>query len=118
MNVVAARTPSPYAPGLSADHIVPVIDIVELPGFERLPPNMQAEVLNIPENTVGMDLNANLSKGDKLWSAKPGTSRYWDGHPDFGPISAEVRYTMAQAEARARMALDKAIQDRLQKLGL
>jgi len=118
MNQAAAMTPSPYAPGLSADHIVPVIDIVELPGFELLPPKMQAEVLNIPENTMGLDLNANLSKGDKLWSAKPGTSRYWEGYSSFGPIPAEVRKAMAQAEARARLALEDAIKQRLQKLGL
>ena len=111
MNRAAAMTPSPYAPGLSADHIVPVIDIVELPGFERLPPNMQAEILNIPENTSGLDLNVNLSKGDKLWSAKPGTSRYWEGYPSFGPIPAEARQAMVQAEARARIALEKAIKE-------
>ena len=118
MNQAAAMRPSPYAPGSSADHIVPVIDIVELPGFERLPPNMQAEVLNIPENTSGLEVNANLSKGDKLWSAKPGTSRYWEGHPSFGPVPADVRYAMAQAEGRARVALENAIRERLQKLGL
>ena len=45
MNRAAAIDAEPVRAGLSADHIVPVIDIVELPGFERLPPNMQAEIL-------------------------------------------------------------------------
>jgi len=118
MDQVAAMTQGPYGPGVSPDHIVPVIDIVEMPGFERLPPKMQTEVLNIPENTSGLDPRVNLSKGDKLWSAKPGTSRYWEGHPDFGPIPTEARQVMVQAEARARAALEKAIKERLQKLGL
>jgi len=118
MSRVASNTRCPYGPGESPDHIVPVIDIVELPGFERLPPKMQTEVLNIPENTIGLDPLVNSSKGDKLWSAKPGTSRYWEGHPDFGPIPVEARKAMVLAEERARAALERAIQERLQKLGL
>jgi hypothetical protein len=79
---------------------------------------MQTEVLNIPENTIGLDPRVNFSKGDKLWSAKPGTSRYWEGHPDFGPIPVEARQAMVQAEERAQAALKEAIRERLQKLGL
>jgi hypothetical protein len=98
--------------------VIPVIDIVKMPGFERLPPNMQTEILNLPENTIGVDPRVNSSKGDKLWSAKPGSNRYWEGHPDFGPIPSITRDSMLQAEKNARAALQKAIQERLQKLGL
>jgi Domain of unknown function (DUF4157) len=115
---VAATKPSPYGPGVSPDHIIPVIDVAEIPGMERLPPNMQTEVANIPENTIGVDQRINSSKKDKLWSAEPGTSRYWEGHPDFGPIPDEVRRAMAQAEVQVRAALEKAVKDRLDKLGL
>ena len=89
-----------------------------MPGMDRLPPNMQTEVVNIPENTRRSHPRVNSSKGDKLWSAKPGTSRYWEGHPDSGPIPIEARQAMEQAEARACAALEKAIKERLQKLGL
>jgi hypothetical protein len=119
MNRVAASRLSPYAAGSSADHVVPVIDIVEMPGFERLPPEMQGEILNsVPENTLGLDPRANYSKGDKLWSAKPGSRRYWSGSPDFGLVPPEIRQEMIRAEAGARVALQKAIDERLGKLGL
>jgi hypothetical protein len=102
---------------LSPDHIVPVVDIVRIPGYEKLPPKMQSEVLNLAENTMGMDPAVNLSKGDRLWSAAPGSPRYWKGYQGR-EIPDIVRRQMAQRETRAQAAVIEAIEQRLKKLGL
>lgn len=103
---------------MSPDHIVPVYDIVRMPGFAKLPTEMQLEVLNLAENTMGLDAAVNFSKGDRLWSAAPGSSRYWEGYSKLGPIDPVVRQKMIVEEAKARAALQKAIKDRLSKLML
>jgi hypothetical protein len=103
---------------MSPDHIVPVSDIVKMKDFSKLPPDMQVEILNLADNTMGMDLSVNLAKGDRLWSAKPGTSRYFEGAVGRPPIDPDVRAKLIAAENRARAALERAISERLTKLGL
>lgn len=91
---------------LEADHIVPMKDIVDMPGFDRLTEAQKVEVLNLRENFVGLSKSSNSSKGAKSWSA-------WEGHSRHGPIPPDVRKEMLKREERARQALQDAINERL-----
>jgi len=103
---------------MSPDHIVPVVDIVKMEGFNRLPLDMQIEVVNLQANSMGMDLRVNLAKGTKLWSAPKGSPRFFESCEGLGPVKPEVRVKMQVSEAQARQALRQAIDARLAKLGL
>jgi len=64
---------------LSADHIVPVSQIVKKPGFACLTPENQKKVLNNPKNFAipGVCPSCNLSRQDTKWDK-------WAGHETFG----------------------------------
>lgn len=55
-------------PALNVDHIVPVVDIVLMDGFERLTYEQQKMILTWDFNLLAMDAGANQSKGALSWS--------------------------------------------------
>ena len=64
---------------LTADHVVPLAEITEIPGFACLPEEKQLEIANDKDNLVGMCRSCNSSKQDKLWSEwKEHKSREFD----------------------------------------
>jgi RHS repeat-associated protein len=88
-----------------ADHIVPMKEISKMPGFAELSAAARREVLNIPENAIGLGKPTNASKGARNWES-------WRGHSRLGPVPPQVRSQMLEAEAAARAALERAISDR------
>jgi hypothetical protein len=56
------------SPRLTVDHIVPVKDIVNMEGFDKLAWEQQKAMVDMPDNLVAMDRSANSSKGDRSWS--------------------------------------------------
>ena len=81
-----------------------------MPGFDRLPFKDQIEILNLPENFMGLGKATNASKGAKSWAE-------WKGHSRLGKIPDETRAEMIKRETAATEALQKAIDERLRKLG-
>ncbi len=87
---------------LEADHIVPFDEIMGMPGMPALPRDRVLEVLNMPENFMGLGKPTNASKGAKTVSD-------WPGHSQLGPVPPNVRASMLQADADARAAIQRAI---------
>jgi len=52
---------------LTADHVFPLAELVEMPGFVCLPPAKQRELARDPKNFAGMCGPCNSSKQDTLW---------------------------------------------------
>jgi type VI secretion system secreted protein VgrG len=50
---------------LEADHIVPMLEIVGMPGFNELTPEQHLDILNLEKNFWGLGKSANCSKGGK-----------------------------------------------------
>jgi hypothetical protein len=59
---LAARTGA-----LDVDHVVPLNDIVRMPGFDKLRPDRQLEIVNDVKNLRAVDALANRSRGDRSW---------------------------------------------------
>ena len=59
---LAARSGS-----LDVDHVVPLNDIVQMPGFKELGPERQLEIVNDVKNLRAVDNLANRSRGDRSW---------------------------------------------------
>jgi hypothetical protein len=93
---------------LSPDHIVPLEEIMKMPGFSELSYEQQLEVANLKKNIIGMEPAVNKSKQNKSWAE-------FEGHSEYGPIDPAVRKQMMQLEIEARAALEKAIEERLHK---
>ena len=93
---------------LEADHIVPMKEIVDMPGFSQLSGEQQIEVLNLKDNFIGLGKSTNASKGDK-------NQTDWQGHSKLGEVPSNVRIKMLELECSAREALMKAIEERLKK---
>lgn len=93
---------------LEADHIVPMKEIVDIPGFSQLSREQQIEVLNLKDNFIGLGKSTNASKGAKNWTD-------WQGHSKLGEVPSDVRSNMLELESSARIALQKAIEERLKK---
>ena len=53
---------------LQADHIVSMDKITRMEGFDKLTFEQQLEILNNPENFVGLSEAANTSKGNKSYA--------------------------------------------------
>uniref|UniRef100_UPI00403FA6B6 hypothetical protein n=1 Tax=Paenibacillus sp. FSL R5-0701 TaxID=2921654 RepID=UPI00403FA6B6 len=51
---------------LEADHIVPMNNITKMDGFGKLTKSQQLEVLNNPDNFIGLSKSANTSKQSKI----------------------------------------------------
>ena len=93
---------------LEADHIVPMKEIVDMPGFTQLSREQQIEVLNLQDNFIGLGKSTNASKGAKNWTE-------WQGNSKLGQVPSDVRSNMLELESSARTALQKAIEERLKK---
>lgn len=89
---------------LESDHIVPMKEIVDMPGFSQLSREQQIEVLNLKDNFIGLGKSTNASKGAKNWTD-------WQGHSKLGEIPSDVRTRMLELDATAREALMKAIEE-------
>jgi len=98
---------------LVPDHIVPMKEITQMPGFDELTPQGQLEVLNLEENFMGMDPRVNSSKGARTYGGQG--EGLWEGHPEFGPIPEDFRAAMKIREAELRIRLQEEIDARLPK---
>lgn len=93
---------------LEADHIMPLKEITEQPGFDQLSFEDQKAIANLEENFMGLGKRTNASKGAKPISA-------WSGHSKLGAISEEAQQFLNQKDEAARAAIAKAISERLGK---
>lgn len=89
-------------PRLDADHIVPVKEIVGMPGFAGLPDDRKVAVLNLPANILGVSREVNASRGDRTWAE-------YEGHPRLGPVPPQVKEEMMEKDRQAREAIRRAI---------
>jgi hypothetical protein len=65
------------SPRLTVDHLVPVKDIVNMEGFDKLTWEQQKSVVDMADNLVAMDGPANSSKGSRSWSEWTQWSDYY-----------------------------------------
>lgn len=93
---------------LEADHIMPLKEITEQPGFDQLSFEDQKAVANLKENFMGLGKPSNASKG-----AKP--INEWSGHSKLGPIPEDVQKMLNERDKTAREAITREISERLKK---
>ncbi len=93
---------------LEADHIMPLKEITEQPGFDKLSFEDQKAVANLSENFMGLGKPTNASKG-----AKPVSE--WTGHSKLGPIPEQAQAQLNRLDQIAREAIKNAISERLNK---
>ncbi len=89
---------------LQVDHLVPVKEIVNMPGFDKLSWEDQISIVDMSENLKAMDGSANASKGAYSWEEWPNAKEYY---PDLN-----LRNKMIAEEARIRAKIQKAIADK------
>lgn len=92
----------------SADHIIPVKKIYDIPGFADIPGSVQREILDLPENIMPLHPRANSSKRDlwpSEWVDRGGLGR--GNNPDYVINPGEADY-LSDAEYDAfREILDR-----------
>jgi hypothetical protein len=94
---------------LHADHIVPMDKISRMEGFEKLTKQQQLEVLNNPDNFIGLSESANTSKGAKSFEE-------WTTYKKENiQVDPEFRRTMIEREGQIEGQLQKQIDDFLPK---
>lgn len=104
-------TPDPAIPGkfitgnLDADHIVSMKKITEMDGFDLLTEAQQVQILNNPENFIGLTKTANTSKGSKSFME---WVTYKKENIDINP---EFRAKMIEKESALEKILQKQIDD-------
>ena len=79
---------------LEIDHVVPLNDIVRMPGFDKLRPERQLEIVNDVKNLRPVDRFANSSRGDRSWSNWPQALIHYD-------LAAINRMKALEGELRA-----------------
>jgi hypothetical protein len=87
-----------------ADHIIPLREIVDLPGFRDLTHDQMLAIVNLEENFWGLGRRTNASKGSKLLPE-------WPGHPEFSAITPETRAMLRTISNDALDAVTDAIAD-------
>ncbi|HEX2828587.1 MAG TPA: DUF4157 domain-containing protein [Burkholderiales bacterium] len=93
---------------LSPDHITPVAEIMDMPGFGRLPRADQLEILDMPENMAWLRRSLNSSKQDAR------LAEWAKSRPDLrGTVDVSK---LRQIEADARAAVKAEIAARLKRL--
>lgn len=85
-----------------ADHIIPLREIVDLPGFRDLTYQQMLDIVNLPDNFWGLGKRTNASKGAQRLSE-------WAGHSAFGPIPDDVRQMLYDIDDEALEAVTDAI---------
>ncbi|MFI7495301.1 hypothetical protein ACH9D2_11370 [Kocuria sp. M4R2S49] len=63
----AATGLRPRSGALHVDHVVPLNEVVRMPGFDKLRPERQLEIVNDVKNLRAIDALANSSRGDRSW---------------------------------------------------
>jgi hypothetical protein len=58
----------PRTGALEVDHVVPLNEIVQMKGFDKLRPERQLMIVNDVKNLRAIDALANSSRGDRSWS--------------------------------------------------
>jgi hypothetical protein len=74
----AASTLRPRSGSLAVDHVVPLNEIVRMPGFDKLRPERQLAIVNDVKNLRAIDALANSSRGDRSWHAWAQAAIYYD----------------------------------------
>jgi hypothetical protein len=69
---------APRSGSLDVDHVVPLNDIVRMPGFDKLRPERQLEIVNDVKNLRAIDNLANRSRGDRSWTEWSQALIYYD----------------------------------------
>lgn len=69
---------APRSGSLDVDHVVPLNEIIRMPGFDKLRPERQLEIVNDVKNLRAMDNLANRSRGNRSWSEWPQALVYYD----------------------------------------
>jgi hypothetical protein len=87
---------------LEADHIVPMKVITQMPNFDMLSPAGQVDLLNNPENFMGLGKSTNTSKGALMWSE-------WPGHSRLGPVPPEFQQQMIDRQSALKAILQEQI---------
>lgn len=68
----------PRSGALHVDHVVPVREIVDMPGFSALRFQDQLAIVNDVKNLRAVDALANSSRSDRAWAAWPQGRIYYD----------------------------------------
>ena len=98
----------PPSKQLQADHVVPVREIVDMPGFSRLDWEDQVAVANHRRNFRAVDARVNASRGDRSWAEQ---------FPQRGTYTPAALAAAAQLEAQLRVELQAEINRRLLAAG-
>lgn len=93
---------------LEADHIVPMNNITKMDGFGKLTKSQQLEVLNNPDNFIGLSKSANTSKQSKTFEE---WTHYKKGKKGEIEIDSEFRQRMMIIEREIERKLQKQIDD-------
>ncbi|OOM07381.1 phage late control D family protein [Clostridium saccharobutylicum] len=91
---------------LEADHIVSMDKISKMDGFGKLTKEQQLEVLNNPENFIGLSKSANTSKGAKSYEE---WTHYKKGKIGEIEVEQEFRNRMMEKEREMERKLQKQI---------
>ena len=93
---------------LQADHIVSMDKITRMEGFDKLTFEQQLEILNNPENFVGLSEAANTSKGNKSYAE---WTHYQKGSNEEIEISKSFRDEMIKKEQTLEIEIQKQIDE-------
>ena len=99
----AATLSRPRSGLLDVDHVVALTEVMDMPGFRRLSPEQQLDILNNPDFVRAIDRSANRSRGNRSWESWPQASEFYDA-------TALARMRQLEASLRVR------IQDRINSL--
>jgi hypothetical protein len=82
--------------GLTVDHIVPIDQITEMEGFEKLTRAERKALAVRPDNLIVMDASANSSKGPRSWSK-------WKQYSTFYDDATEQAMVVKEGELRTKI---------------
>lgn len=98
----------PLTGKLQADHVVPVREIVDMPGFSRLDWEDQMAIADWRNNLRAVDARVNASRGDTSWS---------EAFPQRGTYTPDALQRIADYEEQMRQELQQEIDRRLRAAG-
>lgn len=93
----------------SVDHILPRAEFKEIPGFERLPENVQEAFINDPMNLQPLPKELNSSKGNKVETGTDGWKMYVKEGKE---ISARYRKYLSDKQTEMRVKVEEEIKRR------
>jgi hypothetical protein len=96
----------PPSGSLQADHVVPLREIVDMPGFSRLHWEDQVALANYERNLLAVDGRVNASRQDRSWAEKFSLRDTYDNAALRRIIEREEALRQElQAEINRRLAL-------------